>query len=77
MSPKFSVWAFFEGCVNPSLDLEIKMPCYPQTEMFSLILHETQMSLNVSNEHSIDGNMMEVLTAGCKPITLACFYPVQ
>lgn len=77
ISPKFSVWVvffFMKDDLNTSLDLEIKMPCNPPTEMTFLThcMKSKRFWSFQSDEHSIDGNMMEVLTAGHK-LQEACF----
>lgn len=74
MSPKLSIWAFCEGSGNQNALFSPK-----QKDVLSYCMKRKCLCMSQSDEHSIDGNRMEVLTAGRrpKPITLACFYPVR
>lgn len=58
-----------------------KCPVFPQTErcFLSYCMKRNCLRMSQSDEHSIDRNRMEVLTAGRKPkpMSLACFYPVR
>ncbi len=72
MSPKVSNWAFCEGSRNQNALFSPK-----QKDVLSYCMKHKCLRMSQSDEHSIDGNRMEVLTAGHKPITLACFYPVR
>lgn len=75
MSPKLSIWAFCEGSGNQNALFSLQT----ERRFLSYCMKRKCLRMSQSDEHSIDGNRMEVLTAGRKPkpITLACFYPVR